>query len=74
MRVIGAAIAAYGLLLLVAARPVARFLSLYRSPSLLSLNGSMRAGAAEMAQRRRTVRLIGLAVAALGAGLAVYAW
>ncbi|MDT7549996.1 MAG: hypothetical protein QOE84_2390 [Actinomycetota bacterium] len=74
MRGIGAAISAYGLLLLLGARPIARFLSLYRSPSLLSLNGSMRAGTAEMTQRRRTVRLIGLAIAALGAGLVLFAW
>jgi hypothetical protein len=39
MRGIGAAISAYGLLLLLGARPIARFLSLYRSPSLLSLKG-----------------------------------
>jgi hypothetical protein len=74
MRVLGAAVAAYGLLLLVGARPVARFLSLYRSPSVLSLNGSMRAGDEELAQRRRTVRLIGTAIAAVGAGIVLFAW
>lgn len=71
MRVFGAAIAAYGMLLLVGARPVARFLTLYRSPSVLNVNASMRASSAEMTQRRRTVHLIGLAAVALGAVVVV---